>query len=196
MATPEAKQTNATSTDAEGSSTVHYLGIALIIISLILLFCWMGKQSRRDYYTSGKPQFVNGVGGAFLTKSPALHLENETRPHVILPNDSIRKTAASTVRSKWASTSSTDTPKQGYEVSPLSASDPNSGVIMSATNNFNDSAPQSGILSDGVITPGLSASASVQGCASVTSAIINLADDEIENGIPYYGSNNNFYVSI
>jgi hypothetical protein len=181
LVNPASPQTN-----REDNDTIHYLGMALIVVSLILLFCWMCKPSKQNYYVP-RPHHRGDQNFISRQKTPHNNTEKVTRPHTVLKDDVVKNTARSTVRSKWASTSSTtDSSRQGFEITPVSAVDPNADALIRASGGLDLNMPPSVPISDGIVTPGLSPS-SENRCRSTTESLLSLSDQQIDDGLPYYG---------
>ena len=171
---------------------IHYLGIALIIICLLLLFCWMGKRNVKNYDRNNR--YASSDSDMFGWGSNYEREPDKNRSHKAPQNDAMKNTAVSTVSSKWACTSSTGQQRSGFEVSPLDETDPNSGAMLSLAGTVNTPPPPSVPLSDGLITPGLP-STNPASCGSVTTSILSLTDDQIDGGLSYYG-NDRSYVTV
>ena len=185
---------NEMSEEYESCNNVHYLGIALIVVSLLLLLCWLGKSNKYEGFIATGPRFTplynhgnHGNHGnhvsSFVHDNTTSHHDTLTPAHAVHVNDNVRKYADSTVLSKWASVSSTSD-HQGFEVAPDSVLDPNSGATIQKMDTPPSSLPPSVPLSDGVITPGM-VSATPE-CASLTKTIFNLTEAQIDSGLPYY----------
>ena len=172
---------------------IHYLGIALIVVSLLLLLCWLGKSNKYEGFKGVGPRLtpIYGYAPSIYRK----HVSDETRPTVVVEDDVVKRAAVGAVRIKWASDMSTGSHHQGFEVMPDSELDPNAGATIVPVDNAPNSTPPSVPLGDAIATPGLGGMNS--SCSSLTSTLLNLTDNNLDNGMAYYGAvNNSRYLTI